>query len=220
MARSTSTRPQHRCTARRDRAVEAGSPHGVPAVRGIRKADEEEQSAIAQRVCQFLTVHAQIEEELLYPEAKEAFDGDEENEDLMNEAEVEHGSVKELIAKIEGMSSGDDHFKATVTVLGEYIKHHVKEEETELFPQLKKPSSTSRISAAGSRTAICARRGAIWGSRSSNLRSRASARQERRAAARHDQGRAAAAPVAVLGTRNGQRLSPSAKIAKFRNSDL
>jgi len=102
------------------------------------KADEEEQSAIAQRVCQLLTVHAQIEEELLYPAAKECFEGDEENEDLVNEAEVEHGSAKELIAKIEGMSSGDEHFKATVTVLGEYIKHHVKEEESELFPQLKK----------------------------------------------------------------------------------
>ena|SRR6185369_648984 len=102
------------------------------------KADEEEQSAIAQRVCQLLTVHAQIEEELLYPAAKECFEGDEENEDLVNEAEVEHGSATELIAKIEGMSSGDDHFTATVTVLGEYIKHHVKEEENELFPQLKK----------------------------------------------------------------------------------
>jgi len=83
-------------------------------------------------------VHAQIEEELLYPAAKEAFEGEEEDEDLVNEAEVEHGSAKELIAKIEGMSSGDEHFKATVTVLGEYIKHHVKEEEGELFPQLKK----------------------------------------------------------------------------------
>jgi len=102
------------------------------------KADDEEQSAIAQRVCQLLTVHAQIEEEILYPEAKEAFGGEEESEDLVNEAEVEHGSAKELIAKIEAMSSDDEHFKATVTVLGEYIKHHVKEEESELFPQLKK----------------------------------------------------------------------------------
>src|SRR6188508_1848746 len=102
------------------------------------KADDEEQAAIAQRVCQLLTVHAQIEEEILYPEAKEAFGGEEESEDLVNEAEVEHGSAKELIAKIEAMSSDDEHFKATVTVLGEYIKHHVKEEEGELFPQLKK----------------------------------------------------------------------------------
>jgi len=101
------------------------------------KADEEEQSAIAHRVCQLLTVHATIEEELLYPAAKEAFE-DEEDDDLVNEAEVEHGTAKELIAKIEGMTSDDEHFKATVKVLGEYIKHHVKEEENELFPQLKK----------------------------------------------------------------------------------
>ena len=101
------------------------------------KAEEEEQSAIAQRVCQLLTVHATIEEELLYPAAKEAFE-DEEDDDLVNEAEVEHGSAKELIAKIEGMTSDDEHFKATVKVLGEYIKHHVKEEENELFPELKK----------------------------------------------------------------------------------
>jgi len=101
------------------------------------RADEEEQSAIAQRVCQLLTVHATIEEELLYPAAKEAF-AEEEADDLVNEAEVEHGSAKELIAKIEGMGNDDAHFKATVTVLGEYIKHHVKEEEGELFPKLKK----------------------------------------------------------------------------------
>ena len=100
------------------------------------KAEEEEQSAIAQRVCQLLTVHATIEEEVLYPAAKEAFD--DEDDDMVNEAEVEHASCKELIAKIEGMTGDDEHFKATVTVLGEYIKHHVKEEETELFPQLKK----------------------------------------------------------------------------------
>jgi hemerythrin superfamily protein len=101
------------------------------------KAEEEEQSAIAQRVCQLLTVHATIEEELLYPAAKEAFE-DEEDDDLVNEAEVEHGTAKELIAKVEAMTSDDEHFKATVTVLGEYIKHHVKEEENGLFPQLKK----------------------------------------------------------------------------------
>jgi hemerythrin superfamily protein len=101
------------------------------------KADEEEQPAIARRVCQLLTVHATIEEELLYPAAKEAF-ADEENEDLVNEAEVEHGSAKELIAKIEDMTGDDEHFKATVVVLGEYVKHHVKEEENELFPQLRK----------------------------------------------------------------------------------
>ena len=101
------------------------------------EADDDELQAIAERVCQLLTIHAQIEEEILYPAAKEAFD-DEEELDLVNEANVEHQSAKDLIAKIEGMSSEDESFKATVKVLGEYIKHHVKEEEGELFPSLKK----------------------------------------------------------------------------------
>jgi hemerythrin-like domain-containing protein len=100
-------------------------------------ADESEQAAIAERVCQLLTVHAQIEEEILYPAAKQALQ-DEEDAELVSEALVEHGSAKELIGKIEGMTGDDQAFKATVTVLGEYIKHHVKEEENELFPALKK----------------------------------------------------------------------------------
>jgi hemerythrin superfamily protein len=100
-------------------------------------ADESEQSAIAQRVCQMLTVHAQIEEEILYPAAKQALE-DQEEENLVNEAEVEHGSAKELIGKLEGMTPEDEHFEATVKVLSEYIKHHVKEEEGQMFPKLKK----------------------------------------------------------------------------------
>jgi hemerythrin-like domain-containing protein len=100
-------------------------------------ADEGEQASIAERVCQLLTLHAQIEEEIVYPAAKQALE-DEEDADLVNEALVEHGSAKELIGKIEGMTPDDESFKATVTVLGEYIKHHVKEEENELFPKLKK----------------------------------------------------------------------------------
>jgi hemerythrin-like domain-containing protein len=101
-------------------------------------AEQGEQSSIAQRVCQLLTIHAQIEEEILYPAAKEEFEGDEEDSELVYEAEVEHGSAKELIAKIEAMSGEEDQFSATVKVLGEYIKHHVKEEEGEMFPKLKK----------------------------------------------------------------------------------
>lgn len=99
-------------------------------------ADEDEQGEIAERVCQLLTVHATIEEELLYPAAKEAFESEEED-DLVNEAEVEHATAKDLIAKIEAMTPQDESFKATVKVLSEYIKHHVKEEEAEMFPSLK-----------------------------------------------------------------------------------
>jgi len=98
-------------------------------------ADESEQSELATRICQMLTVHTQIEEEYLYPQAKDAF-GEEEDE-LVYEAEIEHGSAKELIGKIEASTPEDPHFKPLVKVLAEYVKHHVKEEEKELFPSLK-----------------------------------------------------------------------------------
>ena len=100
----------------------------------VEDAESDELEAIAERICSMLTVHAQIEEELLYPAAREVL----EDTDLVAEAAVEHQSAKDLIAKIEGMSSDDEEYKATVTVLGEYVKHHVKEEEGEMFPQLKK----------------------------------------------------------------------------------
>jgi len=98
-------------------------------------ADESEQSDLATRICQMLTVHAQIEEEILYPAAKEAFG--EEDDEMVYEAEIEHGSAKELIAKIEAGTPEDPEFKPLVKVLSEYIKHHVKEEEKEMFPSLK-----------------------------------------------------------------------------------
>lgn len=99
------------------------------------EADEGEQSELATRICQMLTVHAQIEEELLYPQAKEAFG--EEDDEKVYEAEIEHASAKELIAKIEAGTPEDPEFKPLVKVLSEYVKHHVKEEEKEMFPSLK-----------------------------------------------------------------------------------
>lgn len=101
----------------------------------LEKFEEAEESGekqeIAQTICLALTIHAEIEEAVFYPAARKALD----DEDLLNEAEVEHTTVKELIAKIEGMRSNAKLFEATVTVLGEYVKHHVKEEENELFPK-------------------------------------------------------------------------------------
>ena len=96
---------------------------------------EAEKQALAEQICHMLTVHATIEEELFYPAAREALG---EDEDLVDEADVEHASAKELIAQIEGSSPDDDHFDARVKVLGEYIDHHVKEEESEMFPKAKK----------------------------------------------------------------------------------
>jgi hemerythrin superfamily protein len=89
---------------------------------------------LAQTICTELKIHTAIEEEIFYPAAREALD----EEDLMDEAEVEHASAKELISQIEAGSPGDEKWDAKVTVLGEYIKHHVKEEQTEMFPKVKK----------------------------------------------------------------------------------
>lgn len=93
--------------------------------------EEGEKQALADRICLALTVHAQIEEEIYYPAAREAIDDD----DLLDEAEVEHASAKQLIAEIQSMKAGDRLFDAKVMVLGEYVNHHVEEEETEMFPE-------------------------------------------------------------------------------------
>lgn len=101
------------------------------------KEDDEQKSQLVEQICQELKVHARIEEEIFYPAVREALD-DEEMIDHLDEAEVEHASAKELIAQIEEMDSGDELYDAKVTVLGEYVEHHIKEEESQIFPQVKK----------------------------------------------------------------------------------
>ena len=89
---------------------------------------------LARRICLELSVHTKIEEEIFYP----ACDGKVE-EDLLKEAYVEHDAAKLLIAEIEaGDGKSDDFFDAKVKVLSEEIDHHVEEEESELFPQVRK----------------------------------------------------------------------------------
>jgi hemerythrin superfamily protein len=80
---------------------------------------------LATTICEALTVHTTIEEEIFYPAFIEAS----ADKDTHHEAIVEHAGAKALIAEIQGMSPGDDYFDAKVTVLSEMIKHHVKEEE-------------------------------------------------------------------------------------------
>ena len=98
------------------------------------EADGSERQELAEQICQMLTVHAQIEEEIFYPAVREA----EVDEDLLDEAEVEHASAKDLIAQIQSMSPEDDLYDAKVTVLGEYINHHVEEEEGQMFPKARR----------------------------------------------------------------------------------
>ncbi len=89
--------------------------------------------ALADKICLALRVHTQIEEELFYPPAREKTgDGD-----LLDEALVEHAGAKNLVAEIEAMKPGQPLYDAKVKVLGEQVRRHVEEEETELFPEVR-----------------------------------------------------------------------------------
>jgi hemerythrin-like domain-containing protein len=110
--------------------------------------DDSDKEMLVAQICDALTVHAQIEEEIFYPAAREAL-GDEEGKDLLDEAAVEHQTLKDLIARLEAAPTDDPLYDAGVKVLSEYVKHHVKEEENELFPKVK--SSAMDLDATGQR---------------------------------------------------------------------
>ncbi len=90
--------------------------------------------ALSTQICGMVAVHALIEEEIFYPAARKAG----VDPDLLDEADIEHASAKELIAQIGAGKASDSHYDARVRVLGEYIRHHVKEEEGDLFPACHK----------------------------------------------------------------------------------
>ena len=96
------------------------------------KEDDDRKRALVEKICLALKVHAQIEEEIFYPQAREAT----KDNDLIDEAAVEHATVKHLIGEIEGMEVDEELYDAKIRVPGEMVKHHIKEEEKELFPEL------------------------------------------------------------------------------------
>ena len=98
------------------------------------KEDDAQKVEIFQQIAMELKVHTQIEEEIFYPASREFVD----EQDTVNEAEVEHASAKDLIAQLEGMEPSDQYYDAKVKVLQEMIEHHVEEEETEYFPEVRK----------------------------------------------------------------------------------
>jgi hemerythrin-like domain-containing protein len=99
-----------------------------------KKGEDEGKGELAARICKELTVHSQLEEEIFYPAVREAIDDD----DLMNEAVVEHASAKDLITQIQSMKVSDPMYDAVVSVLGEYVNHHIEEEQNEMFPKAQK----------------------------------------------------------------------------------
>lgn len=103
-------------------------------------ADYEKTSSTAKKkdivstICTELSVHAQVEEEIFYPAVKQAL----KDRELVPEATIEHATLKDLIAQVEGIEPDGEMFDAKIKVLSEYVKHHVKEEHTEMFPKAKK----------------------------------------------------------------------------------
>ena len=99
-----------------------------------KEAPAEQRRTLAQTICDMLKAHTTIEEEIFYPAARAAgIDAD-----LLDEADIEHASAKDLIAQIEGGNPDDDKYDAKVKVLGEYITHHVVEEHTEMFTKCRR----------------------------------------------------------------------------------
>jgi hemerythrin superfamily protein len=96
--------------------------------------DRDGMQQVAQAACKALSIHAQIEEEIFYPALRSAGDAD----DALDEADVEHSHVKELVAQLEASGSGDELFEARFKVLSEYVQHHVEEEESTIFSKARK----------------------------------------------------------------------------------
>lgn len=91
---------------------------------------------IVTTACSELQVHSQLEKEIFYPAVRAL--ADHELEEMLNEADVEHESVDALVHKLANSKLDDEMYKANFTVVMEYVKHHVKEEEKEMFPKVRK----------------------------------------------------------------------------------
>ena len=102
---------------------------------GLAKDNLAGKSKLVLQIIKELTAHAKVEEELVYPAVREV---DDEAADLIDEADTEHHVVKFLISELSEMEADDDHFDAKVAVLAELVKHHVQEEEKEIFEALRK----------------------------------------------------------------------------------
>jgi hemerythrin superfamily protein len=97
-------------------------------------ADEDRKFELAAEICQALTVHATIEEEIFYPQVREAIDA----EDLMAEAEIEHDTVKQLIERVQAGEVDEIQLTAMIKVMQEYVNHHVNEEQRKIFPRVRR----------------------------------------------------------------------------------
>ena len=163
--RKTSPAPAKRATSSNARKTPARAPVAQEAT-ALLKADHKRVSELFEQyehtrstakkktlvanICMELGIHAKAEEEIFYPAVKAAL----KDKEMVPEATVEHASLKELMAQVEGKEPDGEMFDAKIKVLSEYVKHHVKEEETEMFPKARK--TTLDMKALGA--AIAARK--------------------------------------------------------------
>lgn len=94
-----------------------------------KRAPALQRRALAEEICLELTIHARLEEELFYPAVREALHDD----DLVDEAEDQHGSQREFVAQILSTSPDDELYDARVAVLAEYVARHVRQEREQVF---------------------------------------------------------------------------------------
>jgi hypothetical protein len=92
-----------------------------------------QKKVLTTEICTALSVHAQMEEEIFYPAVKAAL----KDKLLVPQATVAHASIKDLITQLEGAEPDGEIYDAKVRVLSEYVKHHVKEEQNEMFPKVE-----------------------------------------------------------------------------------
>jgi hemerythrin superfamily protein len=85
--------------------------------------------ALAEEICMELTIHARLEEELFYPAVREALQADE----LVDEAEDQHGRQREFVAQILASAPEDQLYDAKVSVLADYVEQHVRQEREQVF---------------------------------------------------------------------------------------
>lgn len=139
MTTTTKTSPTPKAAAPKDAIELLRADH--KAVSGLFADYEKTRSAAKKKelvaeICSELSVHTQIEEEIFYPAVKAAL----KDKLLVPEGTIEHGGIKDLIAQLEGIEPDGEMYDAKVKVLSEYVEHHVKEEQTEMFPKAKTTS--------------------------------------------------------------------------------
>lgn len=115
-----------------------------------RDVDHARGDEVFRRLRQELAIHAEIEEQLLYPTLRTRVADLEED---VLEALEEHHVAKTTLAELERMGSGEERFEAKLAVLREYVMHHVNEEEQELFPRLRKALDRGELEELGKKLA-------------------------------------------------------------------